>query len=174
MSASKKERFKDYQPLVIALVALLLAFLCSNYAFMLFRIVGQSMEPTLSENNWVVVSRLAYQKNAPHMGDLITFHKDDVTDEVLVKRVIGCPDDVIEIKWGEMIINGQAVMESFASLPRELSMEAITVPIGSYFVLGDNHQFSNDSSVWDNPFVSEDDLIGKVSLLIYPGFEVLN
>ncbi|NLO84779.1 MAG: signal peptidase I [Clostridiales bacterium] len=174
MSASKKGRFKDYQPLVIALVALLLAFLCSNYVFMLFRIVGQSMEPTLSENNWVVVSRLAYQRTSPHMGDLITFRKDDVTDEVLVKRVIGCPYDVIEIKQGELIINGRVVTASFASLPQELSMEAITIPTGSYFVLGDNHQVSNDSSVWDNPFVSEDDLIGKVSLLIYPTFEVLN
>lgn len=132
------------------------------------RIVGDSMSPTLRKNDWVLADPGAYRAAAPNFGDVVIFRNREVTDEILVKRVIGTPGDTVEIRDGRVYVGGRALEEDLPPCPQDFS--EITVPPGNLFVLGDNRAESKDSRFWENPFVEESAVLGKVRFQIYPRF----
>lgn len=127
---------------------------------------GGFHEPHPEKNDWVLVAPGAYGKDSPQRGDIVLFRKPDVTEETLVKRIIGIPGDTVEIREGRVYVGGAELAETLAAAPEDF--EEITVPPGSYFVLGDNRGASKDSRVWEDPFVEETSILGKVIWKIYP------
>ena len=102
------------------------------------------MEPAIPAGSFIVGTRL-YGKL--EVGDIIVFEKDG---QYLVKRIAGCPGDVIDLT---KITFMDTVPAPFRNSDR------LTVPEKSFFVLGDNVQNSIDSRYWDNPFISEKSVV---------------
>lgn len=171
-----KQKSSEKNVVIVAVMAaaLLLAFLCSTFAVMLFRVVGNSMLPTLAPGNWVVVNRLAYKTHPPQTGDVITFQKQDITDEILIKRVIGTPLDTVQIKDGAVYVNDELLQNEEFGMGANFSMERIRVPEHCYFVMGDNRAESSDSTKWDQPFVAETDIIGQAVWMLFPKMQSID
>lgn len=149
--------------------AVIVGFICVLiFQFVLLNgnVPSGSMEPTIKTGELILTNRLAYSFSSPETGDVIVFWSDE-TDKLLVKRVIGVGGDVINIKDGEVYINGKKVEESYiAGKTWSPSKEEVTysVPEGSVFVMGDNRENSGDSRFFENAYISNDDIKGKVIL----------
>ncbi len=186
------------QELLTASGLFLIVFLALHFSIQNFRIDGSSMHPTFIDEQHVIVSKAAYFRvnpsallhftpfadktdeslslvasRSPEYGDVIafTYPRDPSFD--LVKRVIGLPGDIIEIERGQVIRNGETLDEAYVVNGDRRSVDAVEVPPGSYYVLGDNRRASTDSRSWG--FVREEDIIGRAWLSYWPSdrFEFL-
>ena len=153
----------------ILLILLLLVLIAAAVGIILlpgFVIYGNSMSPSLDEGDIVISWPYAEIDN----GDLVAFRYGE---RVLVKRVIASSGDSVELlQDGSVLRNGFTLYEPYAALtedPEDPEMQyPVTVPEGSYFVLGDNRGNSVDSRNSIIGFVSEDQMIGQISLQIWP------
>ena len=138
-----------------------------------------SMEPTLYENDYLIVNKLAYfKKDHPGYGDIVVFRSDiDKTDgtgkKLLIKRVVGVEGDVIDITDGVVYRNGKALDEPYVNgQPTEedegLDVDNMKVGKDEMFLMGDNRAVSLDSRSDLVGMVSEDRLVGKAIVRLYP------
>ena len=142
------------------------------------RIQGTSMEPAVMNNNLVLLNKASYWMAPPSYGDVVVFKSNIFTDnsegKMLVKRVIGIQNDEIEIIEGKVYRNGRAVREDYATgLNPQENMEKIKIAAGKVFVLGDHRDVSLDSRDQSIGQVRISDIIGKVSVRIYPFSEIV-
>ena len=141
------------------------------------RIQGTSMEPTVMDNNLVLLNKASYWMATPSYGDVVVFKSNIFTDnsegKMLVKRIIGIENDEIEIIEGRVYRNGRAIKEDYAMglNPRE-NMKKIKVAEGKVFVLGDHRDISLDSRDQSIGQVKVADIVGKVSIRLYPFSEI--
>jgi len=126
---------------------------------------GYSMGATLSDGNYILVDKLAYQQNDLQRGDIVIFRFPLDTKQELLKRVIGLPGDVVSINEGQVSINGAFINEPYVSEKATYTGEW-TVPKGEYFVLGDNRPNSSDSHAWG--FLPRENIIGKAVWIYFP------
>lgn len=126
-----------------------------------------SMLPTIQINDRLIVEKIEWMDDY-EFGDIVVFYPPvpEKVDEKYVKRLIGTPGDVIEIKNGTLIRNGEKVSETYLNEPIRYEYGPITVPENKYFFLGDNRNESFDSHSWTTPFVDKERLIGKAVLKI--------
>lgn len=138
---------------------------------------GYSMYPTIQPANYLIINKVPYIKKMPEYGDIVVFDTEIYTAEgegkKLIKRVIGLPGDVLEIRDGVVIRNGEALVEDYVYgkvTPGE--MEATRVQTGCIFVMGDNRPTSLDSR---NPLIGQvpmGRIMGRVDLRLYPFDEI--
>lgn len=166
---SEQEPRGNYRFLVIVAAALFFAFIINFFFYSNTRVVGSSMVPLLNDGDWLLVDRQAYRRTGPAYGDIVVLRKPDVTDQPIVKRVVGLPEDTLEICSGVLYRNEKPAND-FVRMPQSESMKKLTVPAGCYFVMGDNRARSNDSRRWKNPFVRRDEITGKALFRYFPGF----
>ncbi len=83
-----------------------------------------------------------------------------------VHRVIGLPNETVEIKKGLIYINGNLIEEYFKKIEEEKDFPAVKIPEGEYFLLGDNRSESLDSRYWNKPTIKREDIYGKVGTII--------
>ncbi len=130
------------------------------------KVESTSMVPTLHENDYVVVNRLAYKLGQPHRGDIIVFkYPPDPTQIPYIKRVIGLPGDQIHIADGKVYINGVLRNEPYLKVTTNGNGDW-TVPQGNLFVMGDNRNNSSDSRSWG--WVPLGNVIGKAEVIYWP------
>ena len=98
---------------------------------------------------------ILYHVDDPQHGDIVVFEFPEDPDKDFIKRIIGVPGDVIEIKNKVVYRNGEKVDEPYTRhsdpdnmLPRRDNFGPITVPEGKYFCMGDNREESYDSRFW--------------------------
>ena len=127
--------------------AVLLALVVHLFLAQATVVFGQSMEPNLSQNQRLIVDKLSYRFHPPERDDIIVLDLPEM-DEMLVKRVVGLPGEVVEVRSGIIHVNGEPILEPFAHDATPFDMEAITLGPLNYFVLGDNRGNSNDSRVF--------------------------
>ena len=132
------------------------------------------MEPNFHAGDYLLTSRQAYRLfGDPERGDVIVFRSELLDDEgnekCLIKRVIGLPGDVVEIKTGYVYLNGEKIDEPYVK-EQGISgeMDAVTVPENQLFVMGDNRGVSEDSRSARVGTISEDTIVGKVFIRLYP------
>jgi signal peptidase I len=149
----------------ILLAAIL--FLTINALSARVRVEGFSMVPTLQNDEFVLVNRLAYQMGPHQRGDIIVFHHPSgQKQEDLIKRVIGLPGDHVRAEAGSIYVNDiQLKEDKYTAAPPAYSGEWV-VPEGQLFVLGDNRNNSSDSHQWG--FVPFDDIVGKAIVIYWP------
>ena len=94
-----------------ALLALFI-FFATRLVVQNFRVQGPSMRPTLASSELVLVSKLSYMRSTPSRGDVIVFRKPGGDREDLVKRIIGLPNETIEVRTGRVFVNGLELDES--------------------------------------------------------------
>ena len=171
-TARSKERNKAIiEWVVIIAIAVGFAFLVRGFAFQTFYIPSESMVPRLETDDRVLVNKLAYDFRDPARGDVVVFrtppgsHITDMAD--LVKRIVGMPGETIEGRSGQIYINGKVLAEPYLPADvRSKDFAPVKVPANSYFMLGDNRQFSNDSTVWGP--ANGNLFVGPVFVTIWP------
>ncbi len=119
-----------------------LVFILINAAVGRFSLDGPSMQPTLHKGEYVLVNRLEYKWHPPERGDVIVFH---LPEGARIKRILGLPGETIEIRQGQVLVNGKPVPEVYVKEPGTYSMPPLTLGPKEYFVLGDNRNNSQDS-----------------------------
>ena len=158
----KKSMKKWQREMLVDSIFFIAIIIIMRTVLLVGNVPSASMEPTLDTGNIAFVNGLAYVKNEPQRGDIIVFDSEELNCR-LIKRVIGLPGDMITFQDGYVYINGELVYEEYISKDIETNCNlSFTVPDNSYFVLGDNREHSLDSRYWDNPYVHEDVIKGKL------------
>ena len=156
---------------------LILFVVAFKLVFIQARIMSGSMEPTLMTGDRALFNRLAYTFAEPERGDIIIFRWPDNEKILFVKRIIGVPGDTVEIRDGQVYLNGSdtPLEEPYIREPMEPEPGTMqfTVPEDAYFCMGDNRNESMDARYWHNTFVYRDKIIAKVCFRYWPGFKVI-
>jgi len=149
------------EPLAIAVV---LAF-GVRAALRLYVIPSSSMAPTLVPGDHIVVTPYRFGKN-PQRGDVIVFRSPHVADELMIKRVIGTPGDLVETRAGRVIVSGHALPEPYvATQAMSGAISPQIIPAGTYFVLGDNRNDSLDSRSWG--VLPREAVVGRARMVLW-------
>lgn len=171
----KNELWEWIKALVIAI---LLAAIIRYFLFAPIVVDGESMMPTLQDQDRMIVNKFSYTIGEPDRFDIIVFHAPENKD--YIKRVIGLPGDTIEYKEDTLYINGVAYEEPYLdeykkqvidgpltepfTLKEKIGQEK--VPEGELFVMGDNRRFSKDSRHIGT--VPMEKVLGKTSVIYWP------
>ena len=140
------------------------------------RVPSASMENTIMTGDRVVGFRLTYLFQEPKRGDIIIFKFPDDESLYYVKRIIGEPGDIVDIKDGKVYLNNSETPLEEDYIKEPMIPEAdmhFEVPDGAYFCLGDNRNNSADSRRWVHPYVYKEKIIAKVIFRYFPGFKML-
>lgn len=152
------------------IVAVILALFIRTFVVQAFKIPSGSMKDTLLIGDHILVNKFIYGVKAPFLhktiipikdpqrGDIIVFEFPEDPSKDFIKRVIGLPGDVVEIRNKKLVVNGKPIKDGHSihkdpkifparMQPRD-NLGPITVPEGKLFVMGDNRDFSYDSRFW--------------------------
>lgn len=139
-------------------------FLIVNTVIGRFRIEQVSMQPNLWEGEYVIVDKVSYMLHQPERGDIVVFKKPVGQD--LIKRVIGLPGDTVEVRGGQVFVNGVALTEPYLAQPPNYVMPARQIEPDRFFVLGDNRNNSSDSHIWGT--IPRTDIVGRAWIIYWP------
>ncbi len=157
----------------ILLFALVAAFFLRENVVAAAEVPTGSMEETVMTGSRILVNRLAYMVEEPQRGDIVAFYWPDNPKEIFLKRVMGLPGETIQGIDGYVYINGVKLEVDYTPQKLEQDFGPFEVPEGGYFMLGDNRNNSKDSRYWLNPYVEREDMLGKVKVVFYPEFKIL-
>lgn len=149
-------------------VAVLFCFFLIAFVAQAFRVQGTSMEPLLLDGERIVVNKFVYRLRPIQRGDVVVFWYPRDPSVSFVKRVVGLPGDLVEMRGGELLLNGRAVKEAYlpASFRDDDNHPPTEVRKGYYFVLGDHRRSSNDSRNWGE--VPEKYIYGRAVFRFWP------
>ncbi len=137
------------------------------------RVKGKSMEGTVSDGDYLLLSSKAYKIKKPCRGDIVVVNsslKDEKgEDKKLLKRVIGLPGEKIIISGGEVFIDGIRLDEDYVNgkIPMKDRME-MEIPPDSLFLMGDNRAYSLDSRSPEVGALKIKDVCGRAVARIWP------
>lgn len=158
----------------LAVVACSVVYPVRAYVVEPIYIATGSMEPTLPVGARCFVDKVTLRWREPRRGDIIIFHSPVEAGRDLGKRVIGLPGETVELKQKKVYVDGQALDEPYAVHKREGErligddIGPIKVPADGLFVLGDNRDESEDSTVWKDAdgqplyFIQRNAVVGLV------------
>lgn len=161
---------------VAILVVVILAYSIITFGIQSVTMIGQSMDPALTNQDVVLINKRAYTFSNPKRYDIIAFKlKEDSESYFNIKRIIGLPGETVQIKNGKIFIDEKVLTD----LPFEdlimtegLAVEEITLGENEYFVMGDNCNNSEDSRYVNIGNISEKEISGKVFFRILPRSEI--
>jgi len=132
------------------LIAIGLALVIIVFLYQPVKVEGTSMAPLLSDQERIFINKFVYRFESIHRGDVVVFWYPLDRSKSFIKRVVGLPGEIVEIRRGVLYLNGQIVPEPYVP-PRYTDVTdygPMKVPTGSYFVMGDHRISSNDSRVF--------------------------
>lgn len=166
----------------VIVVAVVIAVVVRAFFLQQFYISGPSMEPTMFQDNRVLVDKITYRFREPRIGDVVVFDRitmngDEVQHDDLIKRVIGTPGDTVQIRDCAVSVNGLELEEPYldatvlatedaASRCRQPDMEPVVVPSDEFFVMGDNRAESFDSRSFGT--ISREIIVGRAFAIVWP------
>ncbi|MFZ2257332.1 MAG: signal peptidase I [Clostridiaceae bacterium] len=151
--------------MVLMLKALVRQYVC-------FRIIvpTSSMAPTIQPGDHILVRHQTGIDRAQR-GALLVFrstqHQKGDGSVLMIKRLIGLPGETIELRKGDLLVNGQVTPEQYIEFQHTFDGKYL-VPGGCYLFLGDNRPASHDARYWDVPWVREKEIIARAGLRIWP------
>lgn len=177
---NKGERFRRRKKRIVkfvlfcveVVIVIVLAFFFVKISIERTSMSGKSMQPTLFEQDSLIVDKLSYLLGEPKRFDIVMFNRSGKEHSFYnVKRIIGLPGDRIQIKEGCVWINGEKLVEPMVVEPlivAGFAEEEITLEEDEYFVLGDNRNESEDSRFANLSNVVRKEIIGKVWIRTSP------
>ena len=162
---------KEYIHMIVFVV--IVVFVVNNVVLINAKIPSESMEETIMTNDRIFGFRLAYKFDQPKRYDVIIFKYPDNPSELFIKRIIGLPGETVAMREGKVYINDseKPLDDSFCPEDPLGDFGPYTVPEDSYFMLGDNRNYSKDSRFWNNKYVSEDLIVGKALIRYFPSIK---
>ncbi len=175
ITPKKKGVFREYGEAL--LVALIVAAFIRLFLVSVFTIPSGSMLNTIQIGDYILVNKLSYgfklpfsdtwiyKGEGPQYGDIIVFKYPKNPSVDYIKRVVGLPGDIMEMRDKQLYRNGEKVEEAYIihTRPHMLgpldNMAPYKVPADEYFVMGDNRDNSEDSRAWGT--VNRDEIYGK-------------
>lgn len=153
-----------FRPLAIAIAC---ALIVRGAFFRVYAIPSLSMAPTLQPGDQIVVTpfRAPFARE-PRRGDVVVFRSPSGRDELLVKRIVATPGDLIATDAGRVTVGGRALAEPY--LLRAASSGVIApqiIPAGCFFVAGDNREDSWDSRTWG--VLPAELVVGRARLVLW-------
>lgn len=152
--------------LLETIVLSLVIFLLIRLVIQNYRIESHSMQPNFFEGEFILVNKLAFKLGEPSRGEVIVFHNPGNVEEDYIKRVIGLPGDEVEIREQTVYVNGQELVEPYATNPFRDNYGPMTVPDNHLFVMGDNRGNSSDSRRIGP--IPEELIVGQAWLRVWP------
>jgi len=128
---------------VVAFAAILRLFVYESDV-----VEGSSMRPGLRSGDYLLICKLTYHFREPRRFDVVTFPSPTGSKEVLVKRIIGLPNEFVFYGAGAVLVNGRKLDEPYVLGGEPTFGIPVWVPPGYVFVLGDNRGNSEDSRAW--------------------------
>ena len=171
LTPQEKSRREIYDWIYCLSVALIICVVIFAFFIRLIDARGTSMNPTLNNNDKMLVSGLFYE---PKVGDVVVFKKDEYDPErALVKRVIAVEGQVINMDFdrGIVYVDGVPLEEDYIMEPTTNKIDFIgpqTVPEGCVFVMGDNRNASTDSRKKEIGMVDTRLILGRAYAVVYP------
>lgn len=154
-----------------------LAYIIVYYALEKTEMIGISMETTLNDHDEVIINKFSYRFTDPKRFDVIVFKKSGKEHSYYdIKRIIGLPGEKVQIKDGQIYINGEVVMDIVNVDEMNnygLADEEIHLEENEYFVLGDNRNNSEDSRFASVGMIRKDEIIGQAFIRLKP-FNFIN
>src|SRR5215470_9324052 len=90
-----------------------------NFATGRFRVEGNSMQPNMHPDQYVLIDKVSYMIGNPQRGDIIVFHYPLGPERDFIKRIIGLPGETVSVSGKVVRINGQPLSEPYISSPPE-------------------------------------------------------
>ncbi len=155
----------------IVLIALLIIVPIRYFIAQPFFVSGESMSPTFSDGEYLIIDEISYRFSSPDRGDVIIFRYPEDPSQFFIKRIVGLPDEKIVIDNGEVTIFnnknplGIKLNESYLIENTPGNLE-IKLDGKEYFVLGDNRDSSSDSRRWGP--LPQHLIVGKVFIRAWP------
>ncbi|WP_238189090.1 signal peptidase I [Paenibacillus sp. L3-i20] len=148
-------------------IAIVIALLFQNYAYAQTEVHNVSMQNTLVAGQRLIEDKVSYYFNDPEQGDIVIINGPEHESRI-VKRVIALSGQVVDIRNGNVIIDGVELNETYAKGETYAGSVAMpyTVPADHIFVLGDNREHSEDSRMFGP--VALDSVEGKAIFRIWP------
>jgi signal peptidase I len=147
--------------LTAVLLLFTMTFLARSY-----RVLGTCMDPNIRTGERLLGDKMFYRVHPPARGDIIVFTYPADKTQTYVKRVIGLPGEIVEIRSGSVFINGKRLSESYLIHTPHGDFHRSVVQPGNLFVMGDYRDCSNDSRYWGQLPVS--DIQAKAWLRYWP------
>lgn len=154
-----------FEVIVGGMIAVFLAFVIVFSVGMRTSVIGDSMEPVLSNGQEILMNRVIYRLSSPKRGDVVVFLPNgNQNSHYYVKRVVGLPGEKIQIREGNVYINGVLLEEDeeFSKMiDAGIAQNELELATDEFFVLGDNRNSSEDSRSGNIGAVKKDTIIGK-------------
>lgn len=164
----KKLNMNLVKEVIVWVIQIIFVLMFSGFISFLFLkqvvVIGDSMLPNFENGQIVLANRLQYFFAEPKVGDIIAFQPyGNETVHFYVKRIVGVPGDVLQIRYGELYRNGEVVDKEFDKIEDAGNLvNEITLEANQYFVLGDNRNSSEDSRSTNVGLVEKEYILGKI------------
>ncbi len=160
--------FFELLVVAVGIFALLWFFLAEP-----LEVTGKSMVPTLLDKEQLIAEKISINFEEPKRGEIVVFRSPDKNDVLLIKRIVGLPNEQLELKDGLVYINGELLVEPYlqagtATVGKKAIKEGeeFTIPANSFVMMGDNRENSSDSRTFGT--ITRDLLVGRAFLVYHP------
>lgn len=165
--SNKKTNSIIFKSIIIIFSSVIISnIIFSNFIFA--NVNGPSMEPTLNDQNLILIFKNAYIRTTPKFLDIVAIKSKNKNNPPIIKRIIASPNDKLEIKNSKVFVNGFALSEPYIKETMHNSNISIILPKDNYFVMGDNRNNSIDSRDFSIGLISSDEILGKAVISINP------
>ena len=166
MNDKTKNIIKDISSYVIVI---LIVIIIRVFIFDPVRVDGPSMDTTLANGQILILDKMSYRKKDIKRYDIVVIKLDN---KKIIKRVIGLPNEVVEVKDNTIYVNGKEINDPYASTDTDDfdmgKIGLIKIPGDSYLVMGDNREVSLDSRYAEVGTIKRDKILGKATLRVWP------
>lgn len=166
--------FDLIETVVMALAVFVIFYL---FLFQPHQVKGSSMFPTFHDGEYILTDKFTYRLREPKRGEVIIFRAPGHEEYDYIKRIIGLPGDTITIENGKVSVKNQLLIEEY--LPSDFytspgsftrAGQAVSVPDGQYFVMGDNRAHSSDSREWG--LIPKANIVGRAWFRYWPANKI--
>lgn len=157
---------KFIKELIPYLIIIIVVILIRSFIVDPVVVVGDSMYPTLKDNEILILNRLDYKFNKVKRNDIVVI---TTKDDYIIKRVIGLPKEHIKYVYGNLYVNDEKIEDAYSKKTSNFNLTELgvdTIPENKYLVLGDNREISADSRMIG--LIDIKDIQGSVSIRIWP------